>query len=274
MPTVSHAETAAPLAALLPTRRGKAWKVGPAPYGIRPNAPTSRLTDGRRALVLVEQAGRIEVYADRPDDFAVTPAVVVDASGPDAVAELAYGVMRTVLPRLAREAANATLAVHGWDQVVIENTGEMNEVGFALVDHGAHPRVVARTGGVGLTWTGQSGAEWGLWVLHPSGNLTLSYEGPVSGLYGVLPLLLPPAQGHAPTDAGSAFTRHLSDRFPQLRPVDAHEVDFGGKGDAQGFIALPAKDEPTDYPDDSRRVAAEVSRLGVDLLLTAVPHLV
>lgn len=39
----------------------------------RPNVATSRLTNGRHALIVVEQAGRIEVYADRPDTFPVHP---------------------------------------------------------------------------------------------------------------------------------------------------------------------------------------------------------
>lgn len=95
---IAHAQTAAPLAALLPARRGIAWKVTPAEYGIRANAAMSRITDGFRSLIVVEQAGVIEVYADRPDDFAVTPEVTVDAAGPDPVAALAAHVLRCTLP--------------------------------------------------------------------------------------------------------------------------------------------------------------------------------
>jgi hypothetical protein len=67
---VSYAETAAPLAALLPARRGVVRTVGPAPYGICPNAALFRIMNGPHALI-VEQAGRIEVYADRPYMFPV-----------------------------------------------------------------------------------------------------------------------------------------------------------------------------------------------------------
>jgi hypothetical protein len=101
---VSPAETAAPLAALLPARRGVVWTVGPAPYDIRPNAATSRLTNGRHALFVVEQAGRIEVFADRPDLFPVTPDAVVDATDPAAVVTLAARVLRSVLPDLGPRA--------------------------------------------------------------------------------------------------------------------------------------------------------------------------
>ncbi|WP_371605018.1 hypothetical protein OG345_42125 (plasmid) [Streptomyces sp. NBC_01220] len=274
LPAITHAPAATPLAALLPARRGAAWKVGPAEYGIRANAQMSRITSGERALVVVEQAGVIEVYSNRPDDFAVTPAVVVQASGPDPVAVLADRVLRSVLPRMERETANATVHAHGWQQVIVDKTADLNEVGFALIDHGASLNVADCVDGVGIQWSADEGATWGLWVLAPTGNLTLTYDGPVNGLYGVLPVLLPPVEGHGPTDAGSAFTRHLSDRFPQFRPLAGHEVEFGGYGDARGYVALPAQDEPTDYADDARRVVAELSRLGTDLLLTAVPHLV
>lgn len=271
---IAHAPAAAPLAALLPARRGVAWKVGPAEYGIRANAAMSRITHGERALVVVEQAGVIEVYSNRPDDFAVTPAVVVNASGPDSVAVLADRLLRSVLPRMEREAANATVHAHGWQQVIVDKAADLNEVGFSLIDHGASLDVVDRLDGVGVQWRTDAGAAWGLGVLTPTGNLTLTYDGPVNGLYGVLPVLLPLVEGHVSTDAGSAFTRHLSDRFPQFRPLSAHEVEFGGFGDARGFVALPAQDAPTDHADDSRRVVAELGRLGTDLLLTAVPHLV
>ncbi|KUN58873.1 hypothetical protein AQJ46_42125 [Streptomyces canus] len=271
---VSHAVTAARLAALLPARRGQAWQVAPAPYSVRPNAATSRITSGDRALVIAESGGVIEVFADRQDLFAVTPEIVVDASGPDPAAVLAARVLGSVLPRLEREAANVTVHAHGWHQVIIDKAAELNEVGFALIDHGARPAPVPRGDGVGIVWMDHTGARWGLWVLTPTGNFTLSYAGPVGGLYDALPVLLPPAEGHQSDGAGSVFTRHLSNRFPQLRPLDDRRVEFGGFGDAKGCIALSAGDEPADCPDDNRRVAAEFGRLGADLLLTAVPHLI
>ncbi|WP_331726657.1 hypothetical protein [Streptomyces sp. NBC_00280] len=271
---VSHAVTAARLTALLPARRGQAWQVTLAPYSVRPNAATSRVTSGDRALVIAESGGVIEVFADRQDLFAVTPEIVVDASGPDPAAVVAARVLGSVLPRLERATANVTVHTHGWHQVIIDKAAELNEVGFALIDHGARPAPVPRGDGVGIEWTDRTGAEWGLWVLTPTGNFTLSYAGPVGGLYDALPVLLPSAEGHQSADAGSVFTRHLSSRFPQLRPLDDRKVEFGGYGDARGFIALSAEDEPANSADDNRRITAEFGRLGADLLLTAVPHLV
>ncbi|MEU5978496.1 hypothetical protein [Streptomyces sp. NPDC047315] len=273
---VSHATTAAALAALLPARRRQPWQVGPAGYGVRPNAATSRIANGDRALIIAESGGVIEVFVDEAGTFPVAPEVVVSATSPDPVADLARGILHTVLPSLERRAASATIHAHGWQQVLVDAAPNLIEVGFALVDHGAHPNPVQRPHGhgYGLEWTTSSGADWSLWVLTPSGNLTLTYEGPLSGLYGVLPTLLPPAEGYGATDAGSAFTRHLSDRYPQLRPLNDHEVEFGRQRNAVGHISLPASDEPTDTADDARRVVAEARRLGTDLLLTAVPHLV
>ncbi|MEU9355074.1 hypothetical protein AB0D65_29770 [Streptomyces griseoloalbus] len=272
---VSHTTTAAPLAALLPARRGVAWTVKPAPQAIRAGAAMSRLVQGDRALDVVELDGRVEVYADRADKAPVAPDVVVPETGPDPAAELAALVLRIVLPRLEREAARDTVVAHGREQVIIDGAQHLNEVGFSLIDHGAHVDPTGRPdGGVGIEWTTPNGAEWGLWVLPASGNLTLSYEGPVGGLYALLPVLLPTVDVSRPAFAGSAFTRHLTERFPQLHPLSADEVDFGRRDDVHGYIALPSNDEPTDYADDDRRVAACFSSLGADLLLTAVPHLV
>ncbi|WP_328491238.1 hypothetical protein [Streptomyces zaomyceticus] len=270
---ISTPTTAGALADLLPARRGAAWEVGPVPQCIRAGAVSARLSQGDRALDVVEHDGRVEVYADRPDAFHGVPDAVVTETGPDAAAALAALVLRIVLPRLEREAAAVTKAAHGDDQVVIDAAQSMNEVGFALIDHGAHPTVVPRPGGAGLLWTLTSGAEWGLWALPSNGNLALSYEGPQEGLYAVLPLLLPAPAGYERTDLGTVFTRHLTDRHPQLRPLNDHEVEFGRRDEPGGWITVPQR-EPADYADDSRRVFADFSFLGADLLLAAVPYLV
>ncbi|MGW0033027.1 hypothetical protein ACWDXD_24825 [Streptomyces sp. NPDC003314] len=270
---VTTAPTAGQLAELLPARRGAAWEVGPLPQLVGTHPGMTCLSQGGRALNVVEGEGRIAVYADRPGAFVDTPDAVVTATGPDAAAVLAGLVLRVVLPRLEREAARDMKALHGDAQVVIDAAQGMTEVGFALIEHGAHLDPVPRPGGAGLVWHLTSGAQWGVWALPGNGNLSLSYEGPVSGLYGLLPVLLPPAEGYEPTDAGSAFTRLLTDRFPQLRQLDDHEVEFGRMDEPGGWIASPRTD-PQDCADDARRVFAEFSLLGVDLLLSAVPHLV
>ncbi|MFE2184142.1 hypothetical protein [Streptomyces sp. NPDC059455] len=274
LPVVAPATTAAPLAALLPARRGTAWTVGPGPYGIRNNAPTSRITDGRRALIVVEDAGRVEVFADRPNDFPVTPDAVVDSTDPVSVAALAARVLRWILPCLDAEATRATIAERGWRQVIHNKGSALTELGFHLVDHGVVPQSVKRLDGPGLAWMTGSGAEWGVWAHGVGGNFTLTYEGPTSGLYGALPVLLPPLGSHMPTGTGSAFTRHLTDRFPQLRQDDADAVEFGGYQDLSGWIALPSRAEPTDSVSDATRVCAECGPVGIDLLLAATAHLV
>ncbi|WP_409473546.1 hypothetical protein [Streptomyces sp. HC307] len=271
---VTHAEMAAPLAALLPARRGDAWTVGEAPYAIRPHAATSRLTNGRHTLFVVEQADRIAVYADRPGLFPSTPDVVVDATDPAPALTLAARVLRSVLPDLDRDQARKTGRTKGWDQVLSDRAGELVEVGFAVIDHGGHAVPAEGVNGPGLMWTASTGGTWGLWVYGLNRDVVLTYEGPVSGLYGFLPAVTTPYAGHAEDHAGSAFTRNLTDRLPQLRPVDDSEVQFGARREPSGWIALPAADEPTDPADDDQRVVAEISSLGVDLLLTTVAYLV
>jgi hypothetical protein len=308
LPAITHATTAAPLAALLPARAlglgSRGWKVGPAPCSIRNNAATSRITDGRRALIVVEEAGRVELYADRPDLFPVTPDAVVDSTDPASIAALAARALRWILPQLdadatrdmARQVKPGEDGLQPWQYVMRQKGAALVELGFDLVDHGAHPVATDRPGrmarkadlegawghplamerpdGPGLAWTAESGAEWGVWSYGVGGTFTLTYEGPMGGLYGALPVLLPPLDGHASTEAGSAFTRHLTDRFPQLRPVDADEVEFGARHDLHGWIALPSRAELGDPVDDDTRVCAEFGPVGIDFLLAVAAHLV
>ncbi|CAL9326718.1 hypothetical protein [Streptomyces sp. SudanB91_2054] len=271
---VTPAETAAPLAALLPARRGAAWTVGYASYDIRPNAATSRLTNGRHALFVVEQAGRIEVYADRPGLFPVHPDVVVDATDPAPALTLAARVLRSVLPDLDHDRIAETGRTKGWARVLRDRAAELLEVGFALVDHGAHATPVEGTSGPGITWTAATGATWGLWVRGQRRGMVLTYEGPVRGLYGFLPVVVTPYEGSAEDHAGSAFTRNLTDRLPQLRPVTASEVEFGAHREPSGYILTPAADDPTDRADDGQHVVAEIGGIGADLLLSNVAYLV
>ncbi|MET8717412.1 hypothetical protein ABZV52_30050 [Streptomyces sp. NPDC004735] len=272
---IAHATTAAPLAALLPARRGTAWQVGPAPYSIRNNAATSRITDGRRALVIAEQAGLVEVFADRLDDFAVYPDAVTDSTDPASVAGLAARALRWILPMLDAEVIAATADEHGWQRVFRDKGAALTEVGFRLVDHGATPQAIERNDGPGLAWRTTDGtAQWGMWSHGIAGTYTLTYDGPLNGLYGALPILLPPLGAHTSTDAGSAFTRHLTDRFPQLRPLDAREVEFGAHQDLRGWIVLGPSLDPAAPVTGSTRVCAEVSAVGIDMALATAPHLV
>ncbi|MGY1502974.1 hypothetical protein ACW4TU_41470 [Streptomyces sp. QTS52] len=305
LPAVTHATAAAPLAALLPTRDGrKPWTVGPAPYGIRNNAATSRITDGRRALLVVEEGNRVELYADRPGRFPVTPDAVVDSTDPASIAALAARALRWILPRLDAEATGAMArelekggdGLKSWEWVMRHKGAALIEVGFDLLDHGAypvptdrparmarkadsqeewgHPLAMERPDGPGLAWTTTSGNEWGVWSYGLGGTFTLTYEGTTDGLFGALPVLLPPLGGHVPPDAGSLFTRHLTDRFPQLRPVDVDEVGFGGRHDLHGWIALPSRAELGDPAADDTRIWAEFVPVGIDFLLAAAAHLV
>ncbi|CAM5237857.1 hypothetical protein [Streptomyces griseomycini] len=271
---IAHAATAAPLAALLPARRGEAWKVTPAPYCVRPHAATSRLTNGHRALIIAESGGRIEVFVDDADMFPVTPDVVVAQDAPHPVATLAGRILRTVLPRLEREAAARVHHENGWQGVVTAKAADLSEVGFELIDHGAHPAVEDTLTGPALEWEGTAGGKWGLSVYGLAGQLTLTYDGPVHGLYAVLPVLLPPADGHAPQDAEGTLTRHLTARFPQLRPLGVDELEFGRLGDVPGYIARPEKPTPDATADDTTRVVAEFSAIGTDLLLSVAALLV
>ncbi|MFF0698385.1 hypothetical protein ACFYU4_37845 [Streptomyces tendae] len=271
---VTPAATAAPLAALLPARRGAAWTVGYAPYDLRPNAATSRLTNGRHALFVVEQAGRIEVYADRPGLFPTTPDVVVDATDPAPALTLASRVLRSVLPDLDHDRSAETGRTNGWAQVLTDRAAELLEVGFALIDHGAHATPVEGENGPGITWTAATGATWGLGVYGQTRRMGLTYEGPVRGLYGFLPVAITPYEGSGEDHAGSAFTRNLTDRLPQLRTVTANEVEFGAYREPSGYILTPADDDPTDRADDDQQVVAQISGIGTDLVLSSIAYLV
>ncbi|GBQ04372.1 hypothetical protein SSP531S_58660 [Streptomyces spongiicola] len=271
---VTPAQIAAPLAALLPARRNIRWTIGHAPYGIRNNAPSSRLTNGRHSLIVAEEAGLIEVFADRPGLFPVHPDVVVDATDPAPALTLAARVLRSVLPDLDADAIRETARTKGWGRVLSDRAAELLELGFALIDQGAHTVPTEGVNGPGLAWTAHSGGTWGLWVYGLNRNLVLTYDGPVRGLYGFLPAVTTPYAGHGEDHAGSAFTRNLTDRLPQLRPVNDSEVQFGARREPSGWITAPTTDDPTDRADDDQRVVAEIGGLGVDLLLTTTAYLV
>ncbi|MFE7072621.1 hypothetical protein ACFU96_21320 [Streptomyces sp. NPDC057620] len=272
---VAHAETARPLAALLPARQGAAWRVTPSPYVIRPNAATSKVTDGRRSLIVVEQAGRVEVYADRADDFpfAMTPDAVVNAEEPGAVAVLAMAVLRTVLPAIDDETAARTVQQHGALQALTGKSADLAEIGYALLAQGAYPNVATRLDGPHLSWA-VNGREWDVLSYGPSGTFTVTYEGRVSGLYGFLEHVLAPYDGPALPDVSTGFTWHLTERFPQFLAVKGNEVEFRPQHGPSGFVILPSEDESADQVDDTTRVAAQIDRLGADLLLTAAAHLI
>ncbi|MEU6462212.1 hypothetical protein [Streptomyces sp. NPDC046976] len=281
VPPVAHATTAAPLAALLPARQGKAWKVDPAPYGIRNIATASRITDGRRALIVVEEGNRVELFADRPDDFAITPDAVAASTDPASVAALAARALRWILPGLdaglmrtaTEDAANSADGLEECRRVLHHKGTVLTEFGFHLIDQGAHP--MPREGGNGpvLEWTAASGAEWAVSSHGVGANFSLVYEGPLSGLYGALPVLLPPLDTHTASGASSAFARHLVSRFPQLQPADDDMVEFGGHHDIGGWIALPERAELGAPVSDATRVCAEFGLVGIDFLLAVTTHL-
>ncbi|MFJ7004204.1 hypothetical protein ACIQWY_29865 [Streptomyces albidoflavus] len=279
--TTSHAPvlpgvlgTAAPLAELLPARRNRPWTVQPAEHQVRRGAPCARLTDGRRVLWLVDgEAGRLEVFADRPGLAPLRPDLVED-SGPGAAGVLAGRLLRETLPQLDDEQARAQ-AEGDADALFKARMFDAVDVGFALVDHGAHPDAVNGGRWAAFSWEADGGARWAL-RLHRPQTLSLAYEGPAGGLYGALERLLPPGAGRGPSDAGSAFTRLFTDRFSVLAPLDDAEVQWPGRGPfgSGGYIMLPDKEVVVDRADGRTLVAAEFAPLGVDLLLSAVASLV
>ncbi|MET8696872.1 hypothetical protein ABZV65_30530 [Streptomyces bauhiniae] len=272
---VAPAPAATALAQLLPARRDAAWQPRPAAFAIRGGAPTSVLTQHDRTLVVTEHSGAIEIWGAEPQSMYARPVAVVDASTPDAVAVLAAEVLRSVLPALDNEAARYTGPGHDPRQVLHTKGEALTELGYLLHDLGAADLTrCEHTDGPALRWKTSEGAEWDVLSLGYEGTFTVAYNGPVSGLYGLLPHLLRPTPGDGHTDMGSAFTRHLGARFPQLAPVNAHEVDFGRLDTPSGYIALPSLDVCPDHAEDSTQVAAQISHVGIDLLLSAASALV
>ncbi|MFJ2745253.1 hypothetical protein ACIO3O_36975 [Streptomyces sp. NPDC087440] len=260
------------IAALLPPRRGKAWTVAAAPDLFRHNAPTARLTDGVRGVLVREKAQRLELVAEHPGKYAPSarPHAVIDATGTDPAQAAASVLLRTVLPDLDRATAEALLRMPGGEARDAWHRGnEMTELGFALLDVKADVRVVDALHGQALVWVTEDGGSWALETKGRNHNLTFNYDGPVGGLYAVLPLLLPPVGEHTPADVGSPFTRLLTDRFPQLSPVADDEVQIPGS--CSGWIA--AQGELASYADEFTPVRAELPAFGTDLVLAAAAHL-
>ncbi|MFG2986178.1 hypothetical protein ACGFYQ_33840 [Streptomyces sp. NPDC048258] len=276
MTTAPAAPAVPDITAELAARRSRPWTATPHLHAMRHGAPCARLTDGVRALLIVQpDDARVEVFAEYPEEYPATVAIVAEATGPHAAAGIAAQLLRTVLPRLdAESGAVSARSQFGCNQVLQRHLGDMTELGFTLIDHGAHPDAVeSARGGPGLVWATANGGTWGVWVLGAGEYLSARYDGPVNGLFGVLPFLLPSAEGRTPADVGSAFTRYLTDQFPQLVPIEADEVMLPCYRQPGGYIVLP--DElPTGYADDQTPVVGEFSALGVDLLLAAAAQLI
>ncbi|MFD8727760.1 hypothetical protein [Streptomyces sp. NPDC059611] len=267
---ITHSAAAASLAALLPARRGIAWQVKSTKYRTLTNTCTSHITDGFRSLIIIERAGTVEVYTDRPHDLAGTPQITVDTTGPDPVAALAAHVLRCTLPLLDKDRAAEAVRTTGPEQALADRVEALTEVAFALIDAGAHPTSTIRPHGEGLEWMNSKGGQWWMQAVNPSAALNLDYRGPINGLYALLPALLPPADGHTPTNTGTAFTRHLTHRFPQLRPLHDDEAKFDGYQQPHGWIATSTD---TSTVKDGTPVSAQFSDVGPDLLLAAMSHL-
>lgn len=265
------------LAALLPARRigVRPWTTAPAQHLMRQGAPCVRLTDGVRALMVVEaDETRLEVYVERPGVYPYRADIVADASNPaGAAAHIAGRLLRWALPELDRDTSTASAqADGGFHQVHRHRAQDITELGYTLIDSGAHPEALGGYCGPGLVWAAEQGGTWGVRAVH--GTMLANYTGPLGGLHGVLPLVLPPADGHVPADTESVFTRYLTDRYPQLTPITPHEVSLNGYQEPGGYVALPNHTVPTDRADEQTHVVAEFSHLGADLLLAAVPHLI
>ncbi|MEU5137754.1 hypothetical protein [Streptomyces californicus] len=267
---ISHSAAAVSLTHLLPARRGIDWQVKSTKYRTLTNTCTSHITDGFRSLIIIERAGTIEVHTDRWHDRAGTPQITVDTTGSDPVAALAAHVLRCTLPLLDKDRATETLRTAGPEQALADRVEALAEVGFALIDAGAHPTSTIRPHGEGLEWASSKGGQWWMQAIHPLAALNLDYHGPINGLYALLPAFLPPADGHTPTETGTAFTRHLTHRFPQLRPLNDDKVKFDGCQQPHGWIATSTD---TSTAEDDTPVSAQFSDVGPDLLLTVVSHL-
>lgn len=269
------APAAVALAELLPARRNRPWTAAPAEHAMRHGAPCVRLTDGVRALMVVaEGETRLEVYVERPDVYPYRADIVAEACDPAAAAaHIAGRLLRWVLPELDHDTNTAAAHADGCnDHADLHRAQDMTELGYALIEGGAHPEVVEGYCGPGLTWATERGGAWDIQTVH--GTVTAHYAGPVSGLHGMLPLVLPPVAGHVPADTGSVFTRFLTGRYPQLSPVTPHAVALNGYQEPGGFVALPNHSVSPDHADEQTFVVAEFGPVGVDLLLTAIPHLI
>ncbi|MFB6629956.1 hypothetical protein ACFCWY_08680 [Streptomyces sp. NPDC056362] len=271
------------LALTLPTRKGEHWTVEEHP---ETGAPAARLSSGSRRLRVVQDATRVEVFAEWPVgtryriDVADAVADLTDGETP-AVADLTRRLLRVVLPKL--DAAHTPREAMTPDDVRQDHdrrVGDLTELGFALLDHGVMPTQHERSDGTFMTWLSAHDGVWEAYTLQGHAGALLRYSGPLRGLYGLLSAVLRPIDAPAPRTAApdaapTVFTRHLTDRFPQVRPVLGDCVESGGLDEPSVSVGLPdsPSEEHSDAPtSDDTRVCAEFS-VGFDLLLSAVQTL-
>ncbi|MER7952032.1 hypothetical protein ABTY59_32040 [Streptomyces sp. NPDC096079] len=266
------------LALALPARRGEPWTVEAL---TAPGAPTV-LSSGSRRLVVQADGSRVEVLPES-ESYPRLPGAVADLADGEtaAVEDLTRRLLRIVLAKLdAAQAPRGPWTPDFAERDRARRVGDLTELGLALLDYGVMPGQHERTDGTVLAWQTADDGVWQAYTVTGHTGATLRYQGPLRGVYAVLPSVLRPIDAPAPVTSAepvspTVFTRYLTDRFPQMRPVCGDDVESGGGQEPSASVGLPdspSGEHANDPVDDHTTVCAEFS-VGFDLLLSAVRHL-
>ncbi|NEA53524.1 hypothetical protein G3I60_04985 [Streptomyces sp. SID13666] len=258
------------VAALLPARTGRTWAVRDFSSSFRPAAV--QLTDGTRTLLIAFRA-TTEVFSHTPGMNQYLPLATLPGTEP---ATVARELLRNALPQVDQhlDSAASSLRLPGRNRA--RRVAALTEVHAALAALGTNADPFDRSDDLtGLDWTA-AGERW-RFSLHACKTVgTLAYEGPLDGLERVLPRILPPPPARVPrsllTHVSGAVARRLISAWPHtLRQDEDGDVQFGTHHDPCGLIYVG---DAKARARDSSAVLADISRVGVDHLLTILPDLI
>ncbi|MFD4795059.1 hypothetical protein [Streptomyces anulatus] len=264
---------AAQVAALLPARAGIAWAVEPGTAWWT-TRPTARLTQGGRTLVLVAHAWSTDVAWELTDREPYEPDVHLDRMAPQPIAD---AVLRRVLPVLDDEIAGRarTPASDPAPRLAL-----LNEIGHAVRRAGlaTYDRAGYLVNTSTLSWGTPSGLRCSVTLHGSNPACSVQIQGPVRALERAVAHFLPDRPIKTPRrrlgGVHGRLQRRLAAHLVQHTEVEQLDDDglaFGGSTGPYGYAA-PAADPAARVRNESP-AAVDIHAVGVDLLISLVPHL-
>ncbi|MFJ2225617.1 hypothetical protein ACIOFY_36945 [Streptomyces anulatus] len=271
--TSPAATLAAQVAALLPARAGLPWTVAPgtAWWSTR---PTARLVQGPRSLVLVAHAWSTDVAWELTDREPYEPDVRLDRMAPMPIADV---LLRQVLPVLDDEIAGRarTPASDPAPRLAL-----LNEIGHAVRMRGlaTYDRAGFLVNTSTLTWGTPSGLRFSVTLHGTNPVCSVQIQGPVRALERAVARVLPAPPAMTPRRRLDGVHGRLQRRmaahlvqYTDVEQLDDDGLAFGGSTGPYGYAA-PAADPAARVRDQSPAVV-DIHAVGVDLLISLVPHL-